>query len=111
MNNRESHGTKPYRKDMDWSVCKQAEPTDEYGTPKEIANALFYYDKKIDEQEDDKNENKIHEEVLDNHNLGARTDGSEMSTENREPYPGTGRDSDNGEKPMQDMDGTINQWN
>ncbi len=29
--------------------CPQSEPTDEYGTAKEVANALFYYDKKIDE--------------------------------------------------------------
>jgi hypothetical protein len=60
---------------------------------------------------EDKNEHKLHEEVLDNHNNGPREDGSEQSTENREPYPGTGRDSTNGEKPMQDMDNTQNQWN
>ena len=60
---------------------------------------------------DDKNEHKIHEEELDNHNNGPREDGSEQSTENREPYPGTARDSTNGEKPMQDMDNTQNQWN
>ena len=60
---------------------------------------------------EDKNDHKLHEEVLDNHNNGPREDGSEQSTENREPYPGTGRDSTNGEKPMQDMDNTQNQWN
>ncbi len=60
---------------------------------------------------EDKNEHKLHEEILDNHNNGPREDGSEQSTENREPYPGTGRDSTNGEKPMQDMDNTQNQWN
>ena len=68
-------------------------------------------DKKLHEEEDDeRDEHKVHEEVLDNHNLGQRLDGSEQSTENREPYPGTGRDSTNGEKPMQDMDNTVNQW-
>jgi len=69
-------------------------------------------EKKIHEQDDDddKNEHKIHEEELANHNQGTRTDGSEMSTENIAPYPGTGRDSTNGEKPMQDMDNTVNQW-
>lgn len=69
-------------------------------------------DKREREQKnDDDNEHKIHEEELDNHNNGPREDGSEQSTHNREPYPGTGRDSTNGEKPMQDMDNTQNQWN
>ena len=69
-------------------------------------------DKKIEEQkdDDDKNEHPVHEEELANHNQGGRTEGSEMSTENEAPYPGTGRDSTNGEKPMQDMDNTVNQW-
>jgi len=64
-----------------------------------------------DENDDDDDDKPIHEEVLDNHNNGPREDGSEQSTENREPYPGTARDSDNGEKPMQDMTKTENQWN
>lgn len=44
MNERESWGDKPYRKDMDFSLCKQSEPTDEYGTKEEIFNAMCYYD-------------------------------------------------------------------
>lgn len=67
--------------------------------------------KLVHEQNDDDDEHKVKEEVLDNHNNGPREDGSEQSTENKEPYPGTALDSENGEKPMQDMDGTINQWN
>jgi len=68
------------------------------------------YDNDDDDDKDD-DDKPIHEEVLDNHNNGPREDGSEQSTENREPYPGTARDSDNGEKPMQDMTKTENQWN
>ena len=67
--------------------------------------------KLVHEQEDDDNEHKVKEEVLDNNNNGPREDGSEQSTHNVEPYPPTADDSTNGEKPMQDMDGTINQWN
>ena len=67
-------------------------------------------DKKLHEEEDDK-EHKIHEEELSNHNQGGRTTGSEQSTDNTEPYPGEGKDTTTGEKPMQDMDGTVNQWN
>lgn len=29
---------------MDFSLCKQSEPTDEHGTPAEIFNAMCYYD-------------------------------------------------------------------
>jgi len=71
----------------------------------------------INEEEDDKKdketnaENKIHEEELSNHNQGPRTDGSEQSTDNTQPYPGEGTDSADGEKDMQKMDGTVNQWN
>ncbi len=64
-----------------------------------------------EEEKDDKDdEHKIHEEVLDNHNNGPREDGSEQSTENTAPYAGEGVDTTNGEKPMQDMDDTVNQW-
>ncbi len=63
-----------------------------------------------EEKDDDKNEHKIHEEELSNHNQGGRTDGSEQSTDNTAPYPGEGIDTTNGEKPMQDMDNTVNQW-
>ena len=65
---------------------------------------------KIHEEEDD-DEHKIHEEELSNHNTGSRDEGSEQSSDNTEPYSGEGKDTTNGEKPMQDMDGTTNQWN
>ena len=68
-------------------------------------------DDKLHEEEDKDDEHKVKEEVLDNHNNGPREDGSEQSTHNTEPYPGEGTDTTTGEKPMQDMDGTINQWN
>ncbi len=64
-----------------------------------------------EEEKDEKDGLPIHEEELDNHNNGGREEGSEQSTENEEPYSGEGKDTTNGEKPMQDMDGTINQWN
>jgi len=67
-------------------------------------------DKKLHEEDNDKNEHKLHEEVLDNHNNGPREDGSEQSTDNVAPYAGQGIDTTNGEKPMQDMDATVNQW-
>ena len=63
-----------------------------------------------EENEKDK-EHKIHEEELSNNNQGGRTSGSEQSTDNTEPYPGEGKDTTTGEKPMQDMDGAVNQWN
>ena len=66
--------------------------------------------KKLHEQDDDDKDHKLHEEVLDNHNNGPRQGGSEQSTHNTAPYPGEGVDTTNGEKPMQDMDGTVNQW-
>ncbi len=61
--------------------------------------------------DNDKDDLPIHEEVLDNHNNGAREDGSEQSSQNEEPYTGEGKDTTNGEKPMQDLEGTVNQWN
>ena len=66
---------------------------------------------RVREEHEDNDEHKLHEEELDNHNNGSREEGSEQSSDNTEPYPGTGKDSANGEKPMQDMDGTVNQWN
>jgi hypothetical protein len=45
--NRDFYGYKPYRKDMDFSLCKQSEPTDKYGTVDEIYNAVCYYDIKL----------------------------------------------------------------
>ena len=57
------------------------------------------------------NEFPLKEEKLDNNNNGSREDGSEQSTENEEPYKGEGKDTANGEKPMQGMTGTLNQWN
>lgn len=68
-------------------------------------------DPEKDKEKETHGENKIHEEELSNNNQGGRTDGSEQSTENEEPYPGEGEDTTTGEKPMQDMDGAINQWN
>jgi len=68
-------------------------------------------DDKLNEQnDDDDDDNKIHEEELSNHNQGQRTTGSEQSTDNTPPYPGEGKDTTTGEKPMQDMDDTVNQW-
>jgi len=68
-------------------------------------------EKRLHEERDDENkDHKIHEEELSNHNQGQRTTGSEQSTENTEPYRGEGKDTTNGEKPMQDMDDTVNQW-
>jgi len=66
-------------------------------------------EKKLHEEKED-DDHKIHEEELSNHNQGGRTRGSEQSTDNEEPYPGEGKDTTTGEKPMQDMDDTVNQW-
>jgi len=66
--------------------------------------------KKMHEEKDEDNEHKVHEEVLDNHNNGPREDGSEQSTDNVAPYSQQGIDTTSGEKPMQDMDDTVNQW-
>ncbi len=71
-------------------------------------------DKVISEEEDDdkkENDHKISEEELSNHNQGSRTEGSDQSTDNTEPYPGEGEPTKDGEKPMEDMDNTVNQWN
>lgn len=46
--NRVSWGYKPYSKDMDFTLCKQAEPTDKYGTPHEITNAILYYNDRLE---------------------------------------------------------------
>jgi len=70
-----------------------------------------FKDRKMHEKHDEEDEHKVHEEELSNHNQGKRTSGSEQSTDNEEPYPGEGEESADGEKPMQDMDGTVNQWN
>jgi len=66
--------------------------------------------KVFEEQKDDKDDHKLHEEELSNNNQGGRTTGSEQSTENVAPYAGEGVDTTTGEKPMQDMDDTVNQW-
>lgn len=63
------------------------------------------------EEENDHREHKIHEEELKNHNNGPREEGSEQSTDNTAPYPGQGKDTENGERPMQDMRPAYNQWN
>jgi len=39
---RERWGTENYRADMDFSLCRQTEPTDKFGTPEDIRNACFY---------------------------------------------------------------------
>ena len=65
----------------------------------------------LEDHEKDDDEHKLHEEELKNNNTGGRTTGSDQSSDNTAPYPGTAKDSTNGEKPMQDMEGTENQWN
>lgn len=49
MRDRESWGDKSYKQDLDFSLCKQSEPTDQYGTKEEIFNAMCYYDIKLEE--------------------------------------------------------------
>lgn len=67
-------------------------------------------DKVVSEEEDKDDEHKTREEELANHNQGPRTEGSEQSTDNTEPYPGEGEPTQDGEKPMEDMANTVNQW-
>lgn len=68
-------------------------------------------DNKVSEEEDDdKKDHKIHEEELSNHNQGPRTDGSDQSSDNTEPYPGEGEATLDGEQPAKDMADTVNQW-
>jgi hypothetical protein len=85
-----------------------------HGSEDELNNpTITGGDKVVSEEEnndDDKNENKTREEVLDNHNLGERTEGSDQSTHNKEPYPGEGEPTKDGENPMEDMANTVNQW-
>ena len=52
----------------------------------------------------------IRELELDNHNNGSREDGSEQSTENEEPYSGEGQSTNDGGRPMTDMQNSQNQW-
>ena len=66
---------------------------------------------KTTEEHNNDDEHKINEEELSNHNQGSRTEGSDQSTDNTAPYSGEGEESPDGEKPMQDMSGTVNQWN
>ena len=40
---------KVYKANQAHMQCPQSELSDEYGTPQEVANAMYYYDKKIDE--------------------------------------------------------------
>ena len=77
--------------------------------PQQRAHGYEFMETVAQDIEDHKN--KIHEEELDNYNNGSREDSSEQSTQNVEPYRGPGKDSTNGEKPMQDMNNTLNQWN
>ena len=111
-----SNSDDPQQKDHAFSFMATAikEMEDDEKTKEEIGihgHEDNLNNKKIGEIDDDDDEKTIHEEELDNHNNGQREDGSEQSSDNTEPYPGTAKDSTNGEKPMQDMDGTVNQWN
>lgn len=45
---RDYWGTKNYSPDMNFSHCKQSEPTDKHGTIDEIFNAVCYYDIYLD---------------------------------------------------------------
>ncbi len=63
-----------------------------------------------EEKNNDENDHKINEEELTNHNQGGRTDGSDQSTENKEPYTGEGEPTLDGEQPAKDMADTVNQW-
>lgn len=72
--------------------------------------ALKEIEDHMKEEHDKDKELPVKEEVLSNHNTGAREEGSEQSTDNTPPYPQQGMDSPNGEKPMQDMSGTENQF-
>jgi hypothetical protein len=40
---------KIYKPDKEHMKCPQSEIPDEYGTPQEVANAMYYYDKKLEE--------------------------------------------------------------
>ena len=40
---------KVFKADKEQMKCPQSEISDEYGTVEEVANAMYYYDKKIDE--------------------------------------------------------------
>jgi len=96
------------RKAVDDGINAPKLSEEEDGAGKHDAVAKVFGEEEKDDKDDD--EHKIHEEVLDNHNNGPREDGSEQSTENTAPYAGEGVDTTNGEKPMQDMDDTVNQW-
>ena len=63
-----------------------------------------------DDDDDDNKNNKTREEELANHNQGERTEGSDQSSDNTEPYPGEGEATKDGERPMEDMADTVNQW-
>jgi hypothetical protein len=68
-------------------------------------------DKVVSEEKDnDDDEHKTREEELANHNQGPRTEGSDQSSDNTEPYPGEGEPTKDGEQPMEDMANTVNQW-
>lgn len=86
--------------------------------PQQRNHAYGFMETAIKELENDiedditiKDEEKIHEEVIDNHNNGPREEGSEQSSDNTEPYAGEGKDTTDGEKPMQDLSDTENQFN
>ena len=77
--------------------------------PNQRNHAYSFMESAIKELEDHDATAGVQEEELDNHNNGPREDGSEQSTQNEEPFSGEGKDTTNGEKPMQDLEGTENQ--
>jgi len=87
-----------------FTLASSDDPSDHSNAAKLIKRAFKELEK---EGLDDK---EIHEEELSNKNTGERTDGSEQSTQNDPPYSGEGKDSTAGEKAMQDLDGSLDQW-
>jgi len=83
---------------------------DELNNPTITGGDKVVSEEEEDDDDDDNNNNKTREEELANHNQGQRTEGSDQSTHNTEPYPGEGEPTQDGEKPMEDMANTVNQW-
>ena len=65
----------------------------------ESINKQLRYDRRVREQQ-----------LLDNHNLGKRQNGSFSSAQNKQPYQTIGYMTTSGQLPMQDMNNAINQW-
>jgi len=93
----ESWGDKDYKPDMDWSLCKQSEPTDEHGTVEEIYNTICYYDIMLEKSmiqnsmqllrviqkgmTDERFEKTCLEKILDDHH-GMRKSGTPLAIAN-----------------------------